>query len=204
MATRTPGTWLCSGMWKLFCYTCATDELQMCHTCAFVCCIGALKHWTHWTHLPNKGWMHVRWLFGGWAMSWFSTLAAPLEWSGQNIWGAKGKRTRDRERRQESNQNVQMCSLKIQQNVCRNQDGVLVTAPNALEQNLRRLVSLAKSYEIIVDNDINATFCHETQGLHLSCMLSETNKKTLSVLLKYPCSIPLSLHGKFWFLHWQY
>ena len=99
MATRTPGIWKCSYNVGLTCENfCATHLLHMSYGCAahvhlFVC-IGALEtleHWSfghiealeHWTLWPNKGWMPGRWLFGAWAMSWFSTLAAPLGWSGR-------------------------------------------------------------------------------------------------------------------------
>ena len=154
MAARTPGIWdcffnnvgptcenSCATHLLHMSYGCATHVSHMCHTCAFVCLhwsighIEALEHWTPW---PNKGWMPGRWLFGAWAMSWFSTLAAPLGWSGRK---KRGSNTNTRELTRSAMYRIKSEFLENKQNLCRNQDGVLVTAPNALEQNLRRLVS---------------------------------------------------------------
>ena len=56
--------------------------------------------------------------------------------------GKKGERnTNTRELTKSKMYRIKSECLENKQNLCRNQDGVLVTAPNALEQNLRRLVS---------------------------------------------------------------
>ena len=131
-------------MWKILRYTSATYELRMCCTCVahvhlFVC-IGALDTLEHWSigHLDQ---IKDECLAGD--CSGREQCLGSLHW--RHHWddqvGKKGKRNTNTSDLTKSAMYRMLTRVKKKQNLCRNQDGVLVTAPNALEQNLRRLVS---------------------------------------------------------------